>query len=146
MNSTVEGTLVQLLSKGHQVWADPIGQFLNFHQLSPSCSSSAHICAIPSSESMDDPAFRTVVQGTLITCKSVFHSYPEFWLLSPQTHFFSTAVITSLGVGAFETLKGKRPGMLVMASALNSGMVAVAFFCECCLRLDQTTSLTADFL
>jgi hypothetical protein len=73
-------------------------------------------------------------------------SYPEFWFMSPQTHFFSTAVITGLGVGAFETLKGKRPSVLVMGSTVfNSGIVAATFFCECCLRLDQTTRLTAVF-
>jgi hypothetical protein len=73
-------------------------------------------------------------------------SYPEFWFMSPQYHFFSTAVITGLGVGAFETLKGKRPSVLVMGSTVfNSGIVAVTFFCECCLRLDQTTRLTAVF-
>ena len=81
---------------------------------------------------MDHPAIRTIAQGTLITCESVCPRVPK----CSQTHLFVfTAVITGLGVGAFESLQGRHAGMLASASALNGGIVAATFFSECYLRL-----------
>ena len=91
---------------------------------------------------MDDPVFCTVAQGTLITCESVFSRIPGF-ILNPQTHFlFNPALITGLGVGAFETFKGRPGGIPAATSALNGGLVAVTFFCGYYSRFDQTTHST----
>ena len=77
---------------------------------------------------MDDPSIRTIAQGTLITCESVFPRVLKF--VSESTNLFvsSPALVTGLPAGVLEAVKGRPPGVAASVSALNGGVVAATFF------------------